>query len=115
MFEGLRMWRVALVLLVVSGVIGAAVIDLGIGIGYLLRALIPGLEIGMAIVAGAVFAIGILGLFGRVIRAFQEKADDLNVEAPFADDSFIAVPRNWLLPPPSGGKKKRRKLKSARL
>ncbi|MBF0237480.1 MAG: hypothetical protein HQM12_07235 [SAR324 cluster bacterium] len=40
--------------------IGSSLLILfGVGIGYLLYAIIPGMEIGMGIVAGAIFAVGL--------------------------------------------------------
>jgi hypothetical protein len=91
------MWFAVLFFLLVFGAIGAALIGLGVGIGYLLRALIPGLEIDLAIVAGA------------VLWAMRETKREADEEEIFAHEPLVALPRSWLRPEPFGRKSKKRK------
>ncbi|MBF0349765.1 MAG: hypothetical protein HQM11_01980 [SAR324 cluster bacterium] len=46
-------------ILVFVAIVSSLLILFGVGIGYLLYALIPGMEIGTGIVAGAIFAVGL--------------------------------------------------------
>jgi hypothetical protein len=103
------MWFTILFCLAVFGIIGAILIGLGIGIGYLLHALVPDLEIDLAIVAGAVFAVGLLDLIPRFIGMVREAKDEDEKEEFLADDSLVAVPRSWLRPESSSRKSKKRK------
>jgi hypothetical protein len=87
--------------------IGAILIGLGVGVGYLLHALIPGLQIDLAIVAGAVFAVGLIDLFMRFLQAFRNTANELNEDAAFVDEPFVAIPPGWFRLHRSGRKTRR--------
>jgi hypothetical protein len=75
-------------------------------IGYLLRA--DPRRDDLAIVAGAVFAVGLIDLFLRCLRVMNRTRDKLDEEKALVDEPFVAVPRSWLYPPPSRGKSKKR-------
>ncbi len=98
----------ALLLLVVFLVVSVPVLGLGIAIGYALHALIPGLELGWAIVAGAVFATGIVDMMARLLMATRETEQMTEQEDLMADEPWLVFPRGLL--PPTGrrrGKKKK--------
>jgi len=105
------------ILLVVFGIITVPVLGLGIALGYGLRALIPGLELGWAIVAGAVFATGIAEMMTRSLLAVRtgmrsaaggEEEEDEGEEGP--DEPWVTIPRRSVPPAKSGprrGKKRK--------
>jgi len=110
------------ILLVVFGIITVPVLGLGIALGYGLRALIPGLELGWAIVAGAVFATGIAEMMTRSLLAVrtgmrsvaggdeeeEEEEEDEGEEGP--DEPWVTIPRRSVPPAKSGprrGKKRK--------
>ena len=88
--------------------IGTVLIPLGVGIGYLLT-LLPGVEIGMGIVAGAVFAIGIVQVFLWFLVNFgPPEEDDGDVEAD-VDEPILLVPSRFFHRRPSSSRRKRKK------
>ncbi len=87
-------------------IIGAIVIGLGVGIGYGLSALIPGLDLGFALVAGAIFAIGVLDLFLRYLSALS-RTKPTSSDDVVMDDPLVVVPRSFFQPRPAGKKRKK--------
>jgi len=71
-------------------VIGIIIICIGVGIGFILSKLITGLTLGMGIIAGAIFSIGIIDYWIKFISAvggnqeiFNYENDHLKDEEPF--------------------------------
>lgn len=99
------MWVIVFLCLLVFAVIVAILIALGVGIGYLLHALIPGLGIDLAIVAGAVFAAALLDILARIFVAGMQIRREIGDEEPdayadmdadaHADEPFVRIPPNW--------------------
>lgn len=98
----------AIMLLMVFGVVTVPVIGLGLALGFGLRALIPGLDLGWAIVAGAVFAVGIVDMAARLLIATREREQMTEQEDLMADEPWLVFPRG-LLPPTGRRRGKRRK------
>ncbi len=98
----------AIMLLMVFGVVTVPVIGLGLALGFGLRALIPGLDLGWAIVAGAVFATGIVDMTARLLIATRERGQMTEQEDLMADEPWLVFPRG-LLPPTGRRRGKRRK------
>jgi hypothetical protein len=97
----------ATVLLLVFGVVAVPVIGLGLALGYGLRAVIPGLDTGWAIVAGAVFATGIVDMTARLLLAVHDmKESDEQEEVP-THAPWVTIPRSFL--PPTGRKRGRKR------
>ncbi len=78
-------------------VIAAIVTGIGVALGYLLAAVIPGLSLGLAIVAGMVAAVGTLDLFLRLISALNRRASasEEGDEASEFDEPFVVIPRGF--------------------
>jgi membrane protein implicated in regulation of membrane protease activity len=102
------MWFVALWYLLFFAVIGGLLIALGVGIGFLLHAVIPELSLGLAVVAGAVFAVGAVDLFRRFLAALRQFQRESRQEHVDLDDSIIAIPRSWIERRSGTGRKKKR-------
>ena len=99
----------AILLLTVFCVVAVPVIGLGLALGYLLRAVIPGLDLGWAIVAGAVFATGIVDMTARFLLAIRERERTAGEEDLMADEPWLVVPRSFF--PLMGPKRDKRKRK----
>jgi hypothetical protein len=89
---------VLILLLTVFCVVAIPVIGLGLALGYGLRAVIPGLDLGWAIVAGAVFATGIVDMAARLLLATREREPPSDEDDILADEPWIRIPRSFLLP-----------------
>lgn len=79
-------------------IIGLFVIGVGIGIAFVLRKLFSGLEIGMAIIASAIFSYTIIDCVTRLISSINESKnwentenDDIDLEEP----AIITRPSLW--------------------
>jgi hypothetical protein len=112
----------AVLLLLVFGVVAVPVIGLGLALGYGLRAVIPGLDIGWAIVAGAVFATGIVDLTARFLLAArvekrsaeegdeeEDDDDDEEEEEEGPDEPWVTIPRRSVPPAKSGRRRAKRR------
>jgi len=73
-------------------IIGVILIGLGIGIGYLLSALLPGVDIGTGLVAGAIFSVGIAWLFLQLILVFLLPEED-EEEGEFDEPIILTTSR----------------------
>ncbi len=100
---------VVLLLLMIFCLVAVPVLGLGIGLGYALKAVIPGLDLGWAIVAGAVFAVGIIDMAARFLRATREMKRPDEEEDVTTDEPWIVFPRSFFPPAVSRrrGRKKR--------
>jgi hypothetical protein len=90
-------------------IVAVPVIGLGIGLGYALKALIPGLDLGWAIVAGAVFAVGIVDMTARFLLAVRKTRQDAEEEESAGDEPWIRIPRSFLYPEPPTPKRRTRR------
>ena len=102
-------------LLIVFLLIGTIVISIGIGIGFILSKLIPDLEIGMAILSGAIFSIGIIDFFARLLSSLGDKDDNENEDIEFDDQPYIVFPQKlWKVPKTRKKQRKTRETKANR-
>ena len=108
LFRRLPMLGIIIYILLTLAILGTILIGLGVGIGYLLWAILPGIELGMAIVAGAVFAVGLLDLFRRLMASMKKQQKDSEAEAALGDKPLVVMPRSLLERTPSGRTKRRR-------
>lgn len=90
-------------------VIGAIVISLGVGIGYALSTLLPGVEPSLGIVAGAIFSIGIIDLFLRLMAALRRSQLDAAEQEEEPAEPFLVIPSGFLHPRSSSGRRKAKK------
>lgn len=60
--------------------VSAVLILLGVGIGFLLSALLPGVDLAAGIVAGAVFSLGITDVLRRIVAALLDQDDESGEE-----------------------------------
>lgn len=77
--------------------IGIFVISIGIGIGFALFKMVSGIGIGMAILAGAIFSVGIIDFWARLlslINKLEEGSDDL--EDLDIDEPLVIMPERLL-------------------
>ena len=83
----------AIILLVLSFlVVALPTLALGIGLGYALWAVIPGLDLGWAVVAGAVFAVGIADMTGRLLHAMRDVEPPSDKEEATEDEEpWVAI------------------------
>jgi membrane protein implicated in regulation of membrane protease activity len=102
------MLGIIIYILLVLAILGTILIGLGVGIGYLLWAILPGIDLGMAIVAGAVFAVGLLDLFRRLVVSMKKQQEDSEAEAALGDEPLVVMPRSLLERTPSGRTKRKR-------
>lgn len=112
---------VLFIVLLISGML----IALGVGIGFLLSALLPGVDLAAGIVAGAIFLLVIVNVFSRIaaviIRQYDDDvgdAEDENEgedEDDEEDEDFEADADSYFNPPPGTfhhrRKSKRKKLR----
>ncbi len=99
----------ALLLLVAFLVVSVPVLGLGIAFGYALHALIPGLELGWALVAGAVFATGIVDMMARFLLAARGTRQTNEEEDLVGAEPWIRIPRSFLYPEPPAPRQRKRK------
>jgi uncharacterized integral membrane protein len=100
-----------ILLLIIFVVVAVPVLGVGLGLGYALWAVIPGLDLGFAIVAGAVFAVGICSMTGRFLNATREvgRASDEQEDIPEDEEPWVAIaPHLFSSRTPRRGGKKRR-------
>lgn len=64
-------------IIIFVSILGAIIILLGVGIGFVLSKLISGLEIGMGIIAGAIFSVGIIDFTIRFIVGLNKTMNTL--------------------------------------
>jgi uncharacterized membrane protein YedE/YeeE len=96
-----------LLLLTIFLVVAVPVIGLGIALGYGLRAVIPGLDLGWAMVAGAVFAVGIADMAARLLRATQKMEQSDGEEVALTEEPWFVIHRGFFSP--GGGSRRQRK------
>ena len=99
---------VVVLLLMIFCVVAVPTISLGIGLGYGLHALIPGLDLGWAMVAGAVFAVGIVDMAARLLIATREREQMREQGDLMADEPWLVLPRGLL---PYTGRRRGKKRK----
>lgn len=90
-------------------IIGAIVISLGVGIGYALSALLPGVNPSLGIVAGAIFSIGIIDLFLRLMAAIRRSQLDGAEQEDEPAEPFLVIPSGFLHRRSSSGSRKSKK------
>ena len=79
-------------LLFLFSIVGVVVISIGVGIGYLLTQIIPGVEIGLGVVAGAIFSLGILSFCGKIFSITKEEE-----YSNYVDDEDIEIESNEII------------------
>lgn len=79
-----------------------------VGIGFLLAACIPGLELGHAIIAGSVIAAATLYIYRQMMNAVPDRKED--EEDVAIDEPVVVLPKSFFRHgswnPKSKGKKK---------
>lgn len=98
------LWLVICVFLV-----GVIVIGLGIGIAYGLRLIMPKVDIGMALVAGAVFSFGIIDLLLRLMASVGASAPDAEEEETDLEEPILVIPSALWRRPALPKKRQKRK------
>ena len=114
--------KVAALLKVVAGILGILaighliLIGLCVGEGYLLHWLLPGMDVGSAILAGTAFVIASLYFvvqFIRIASSFdmsRGSTKEAEEDEEDEEDDEEEEPRDFFLPPrPSGPRRRRRK------
>ena len=89
--------------------IGIFVVSIGVGIGFALSKMISGMGIGMAILAGAIFSVGIIDFWARLlslINRLEEGPDD--IENLDIDEPLVIMPERLLKRSKFRTKKKKR-------
>jgi len=103
---------ILIVMLIILLLIGLIVICIGVGIGFILSILISELTLGMGIVAGAIFSVGIVYFWVKLISAIGKNPDifEYEDEEPEVEDKepFIILPPQHY---PKTSRKKRIKKK----
>ena len=87
-------------------IVSFIVIVFGIGIGFILSKLVSGVEIGMGIIAGAIFSIGIIDFFIRSLSSVNK--DDQLIEKVDSEkeEPVIVIPKKiWKTQKPIRKKK----------
>ncbi len=97
----------AILLLMIFLIVSVPAVGLGIALGYGLHALIPGLDLGWAIVAGAVFATGIVDMTARFLLATRKADRPTDEEDVVIGAPWITIPRSFF--PPAASRKRGRK------
>ncbi len=89
-------------------VIAAFLASLAVGIGFLLTAWVPTLQLGHAVIAGAVVAPATLYFFLRLINATNRMSDE--DDGISGDHPVLVLPKDFLhsLPGRSRSKRKRK-------
>jgi len=107
----MRIWNNVVLLVLLFCLAAIPILGLGIGLGYGLHAVIPGLDLNWAIVAGAVFSVGIWDMLMRFMtiahgieQDLREK-DDEDEEQTQSDEPWVVIPRKSV--PPGGERKKK--------
>ena len=88
---------------------GAVIIGIGVGIGFFLSKIIPNLGIEFAIVAGAIFSIGIIHFFIKLMSTLLNYEEELEYDDIEFEEPPIILPPKILKSSGSKRNKKRKK------
>jgi hypothetical protein len=92
---------IALVFCLIAGFLGG----LAVGIGFLLKACVPVLQLGHAIIAGCVIAVTTVYFCGRLISRVGSEADDGTPD----DHPVFVLPKDFFRHLPGGSKPRRKR------
>jgi hypothetical protein len=85
------------------------VVSIGIGIGFVLSKMISGMGIGMAILAGAIFSVGIIDFWARLLHLINKTEEDSDdIEGLDIDEPLVIMPERLLKRSKLRTKKKKR-------